>query len=434
MRLFAAKVRDLPTIVISHYHSDHISHLEPLGKLMSGPSMTQAKGRPAKIWMPRIDKHSMNLYLQILAFATLFRHRKQFIEDRDLTILFAKKGNLADSLRQGFPQSMQVVEVCAGHKDSVGFDEGQCDVYVLSPPDFAISNQPNPLEEDIALIRYLCANAEIRRPIVHTVKQMLREAKRQREFRDLILGHGMKYSSRELASLPARILAIFRGQKPSTSEDDAEVLRRMLAVAIHARYETRISLRARDPMLPSFAIRVLRDWPRRVRDATHLFNVSIAIAFTSAHASDTKTSFLLTGDAHTRLWPCMKGELDKADISTFAAVQVPHHGSEENVEFAAYSFLNPSTFVVSADEYLNWRHPSLILGVAIQETSREGRSGLLYCTNPHANSELCQPGTCRKKNGNAIAAIRVSRNRVEWIMGDRPRRARPCPNVNALRR
>ena len=93
----------------------------------------------------------------------------------------------------------------------------------------------------------------------------------------------------------------------------------------------------------------------------------------------------MTGDAANYLWPLIMNEIKN---DTYIVMQVPHHGSEENVFWEAYQALNIKNFIVSADKFKSWRHPSKNLGAAIRERKYHSHSRKLFCTNSHENCEL----------------------------------------------
>jgi len=342
-----------------------------------------------------------------------------------LTKIFVKRDSIRATAKEWFPHISKPIEVLAGHSVPCHASSDRCKVRVLSPPSFE-GKTSHPLDETVATIRFISRQKKFEHLLRGILKLMIEEASAKPALRRLIGDSVIR--STDLAGLPDEVIAIFRGEDTNSYRNAAETLRRLLAVADCATQRTRFDLDSRTSRLPERVRRVLLEWPSEIRDATHLFNVSLLF-----RNEDTQF-LLLTGDAHPVLWPCILSELEKEGVSKVDAIQVPHHGSEKNVDLGVLSLLKPSRFVVSADAHkLEWRHPSFALGAAIEWVSDLGDGAKLYCTNRHRFADLCQPRQCALKK-KSLTCVEITSGGVEWDFGVGPQPAHHCPNCPIQKR
>jgi len=177
-------------------------------------------------------------------------------------------------------------------------------------------------------------------------------------------------------------------QKSVAIEDPDLARDTVLLRAVLAAFTFAAPSQRRDGAIPVSSLSVtshrkkLRAWRGVIRDSTHLFNIVARVSCSEPDgSSDPYMAFLLAGDADNRLWP----EVLADGVKRYDAMQVPHHGSEENVYRPAYDLLDCARFVVSADAYKGRRHPSKLLGQTLTASPKVRE---LYCTNEHRCCEL----------------------------------------------
>ncbi|MBJ6750744.1 MBL fold metallo-hydrolase [Geomonas anaerohicana] len=414
--------KPLSLIIVSHYHKDHISHIKNLSK---AKLLAKNIGKMA-FWIPEIDSISMSHYLRMLVFSSLFQFRNSEIGDKDLNRLFSKPDHLAQDLAMWFDVPKNLI-LRAKSGDSEGCPMGGRGITVraLTPPSFGLGSQ-HPLTEQTSSISYMLSDQEFAIRIKSVIKRVLSVATRE--------GSGLRKHI-ELYWGPTDHLlldnleeSVFRALSagPNTGEDISEesllssnaCLHMWLAATLFAPIKKagRLSLSKKKRHVPSPFQAYLRSLPEKIKDATHLFNLIVEF-------SDGQRSYLLTGDADTRLWPHVFPQCTEKQT----AIQAAHHGSEENVFPPAFHEIMTNTYVVSADKFKTWRHPSTRLGVAVSRGTL-GAGGSLFCTNVHANCELnSSPGNCRE-NQQEVRAISVTEG-VEWIIDGVRLPAEKCPRI-----
>jgi hypothetical protein len=409
-------------VIVSHYHEDHHSHLRKLS-LGLGPLADRVR----EVWVPAISPFSMALYLRILAFGALFRQGRVVLADKNLNLIFSKRDDLARQLTgpSGWFKQARLIEVATGHSSRCPQGMPGITIDVLTPPDWP-RNLEHPLSEPAGRIRSIVSDPAVSARMTEAVRSMVEAANERPGFRRYLHDEDVNVQLLgDLGETVVRALGHAPTGEESTGSHDLQVLRLFLGVAsnIPSGYGARVPPTALHPGDRLW----VAGWKKVIRDSTHLFNVSAK--FLGAGG----TRFLLTGDADTRLWPLIrigtKGE-------TFDGVQIPHHGSEENVEWAMFTELDASRFVVSADKKNQWRHPSRRLADALTEAPPTSRAEVsLFCTNRHANCEIA-PRTSRGCGvpPTDATAISLTKQQVEWVVAGARRPAMRCPQVGRLTR
>ncbi len=391
-------------LVVSHYHSDHISHLRQLGEALG------IERHPKEIWVPGIEPHSIMRYLRILAMGTLFRSHRTLLDDRELTELFARKEHLVGDLRKWYPES-GIKQVYEGERSVCPTGKAGIEVLILTPPRWPAGDR-HPLNEAVSWVRTLATDKKLGVQIENAANTIMSTARDSSGFSEF-LDREFDSTAREL--LPGfgeQLRKVFESApEPEWYDRQSNLLRLMLAASAFAPdpAKGRVNLSSGKPSVASRHKRTLRDWPRTTRGATHLFNVA------ARFRDEASSTFLLTGDADVRLWQKILNNGGPA----YDAIQIPHHGSEENVVWEAYEKLDCDTFLVSAHSYKSWRHPSRQVGTAINQ----GASGQLYCTNEHRNCEMHQGGPCLPFE---LTALSKSQKGVMWISEKPSKKATPC--------
>ncbi len=118
-------------------------------------------------------------------------------------------------------------------------------------------------------------------------------------------------------------------------------------------------------------------------------NQSIVFKLTPAENASGGWSFLFTGDAEEESWEMMR-HMPRAKKKLSARVlKVPHHGSVNGIDEAAFKIINPEYSIISVGQ----KHglpdaPTLNL-------IKRGRKSKLFCTE--RNNKEDHPGACIKK-------------------------------------
>lgn len=401
-------------MMISHYHSDHLSHLRYLNDI-------PLYRHDHNFWIPEIDPYSMALYLRILAFSTLFKFRNAEIADKELNRVFSKPGHLRTDISKWFNISEEKIRmVKSGDEDRCPRGNNYISVRALTPPSFE-GGKKHPLAEDVDAIAFMLSDLNFFRKIETIMQQMIREIGDRRDFKDYIYEFWGPDHDFLLDGLARNVLDAMR-YPPLKEEQFSEEnllytnvkLHMWLAVSLFANKSPKLSISGKESSLPPSYKDTLKYFPKVISNATHLFNLVVEI-------SDGSCSYLLTGDADVRLWP----EILSHCSQTQTAIQVAHHGSSENVFYPAFHQLNCQNYVVSADKFKNWKHPSIRLGMAVS-----GSGGQLYCTNDHSNCEINETAKgCRRKVTLPIRAISVTPDNVEWIVKGYRNPAEKCPSI-----
>jgi hypothetical protein len=423
--------RPLAKLIISHYHSDHVSHLRELRNALRNvsPVFHMSNNGRSPIWIPKIDAYSMSLYLRLLTFSTFFKNRDAAIVDRDLNKIFSKPGHLAQDLSRLFdiPRD-QILSAGSGDADICPMGKESIGLKALTPPHFP-RGESHPLADEAGSISYLLSDSKFEQNVEAVAKAMLDAASRENsglwDYLDEVWGPD---NTHMLSDLIEKVMFAIKnpplGKEGPSDEQLHGANKRLhmwLSVSLFAPEKSapRLSISGKDAVAPRPFRKTLLAIPEKIRDATHLFNLVVEF-------SDGRTSYLLTGDADVRLWP----EILRGCSRAQEAIQAPHHGSRENVPpFHVFKEVQSGVFIVSAGKFKNWSHPSTKLGAALAGEGK-GQGSALYCTNVHPNCEMLRKmGMCRTRLAAPIQAISVTPGNVDWIIEGRRVPAERCPEV-----
>ena len=414
-------------LIVSHYHNDHISHIKKLRSVFAGRQGQWGNSRE-KVWIPAIEPYSMALYLRLLAFSTLFRDRGRQISDRELVRVFSKPGHLAQDLATWFGiPSRSILEARQGTTDRCPGGIPDIEVKALTPPHYPPGPR-HPLAEESSTIASIVADKSLSEHLRGTASEMWRMARNETSgLRSHLEASWDREKFGEPPTEEPDTLMLSALAHPPLNEEatsneslrhENAILHLWLAVSLFSDQgeAPRLSISGQESRVPSRFRRSLRRLPKVIDNATHLFNLAVQF-------SDGESSYLLTGDADIQLWPAILAGCSSAQTG----IQAPHHGSEENVLFSAFSAVTAEACVVSADHFKQWRHPSTRLGVALANARVPAP---LYCTNVHPNCELIGgPPPCPDAVQQGVRAVSVTPGKVEWIVNGQRLPAQRCPKV-----
>ena len=389
----------IPLLIISHYHHDHHSHL----KSLASSKFSQRSLDIKEIWIPKIDPYSMTLYLRVLAFGTLLKYKNSIMTDKGLTRIFSKSGHLQEVVSIFFPMA-SVTMAQKGDERNTSNEKSNVKIKALTPPCFP-SGKQHPLAESVAMITFMLNDSVFANSVMDILKNIINILRSNISFRagtEEIMPLKPDFPERIMNLLQSPPFSNNNQNESVTYEKDNLDLHKWLAASLLVpdKEVPRLSVSDKNTLVPPSFRGSLLDFPQKIHDATHLFNLVVQI-------SENDSSLLLTGDADVRLWPTILDGCEEKQM----AVQVAHHGSRDNVDFCAFDRLQSNSYIVSAGKYKNWKHPSTKLGLAV--SGSKCITGL-YCTNVHDNCEIKTPSEkCRKHE---IQAISVTSEKVEWII------------------
>jgi hypothetical protein len=431
LRLYEAESTDPPwLVVVSHYHWDHHSSIGRLAKL--------AGGEVGEIWIPAIDAYSMALYLRLVVMGALIERGRTVLSDCALTALLNARGKLERRLKRHFP-GIEPRRVRAGARPKDMSTWGRLRALALTPPDYR-GWVSHPLDERVSELRATLEDKQLREQIVKLVGDLTNHLQAEPDKLKGLDGatlDRLKTPGDQLGVQIVRLLRSPANPQLLTADEDREeedweiqMLRLVLLLTslVPRKDVPRVQVSRRNKDLDAATIMHLGRWDRVVSDATHLFNVSI-LCTEEPEGGKPCAGFLLTGDADIELWPQI---LRGVDVPIHG-VQVPHHGSKENVLWEAYALLPAMYFGASANKYSTWEHPSERLGRTLTQATITGEPSPpreLFCTNAHDNCGL-RPDKPTCTWGEDIIALSFRTDGVGCYLAGQPGRsnATPCPYV-----
>jgi hypothetical protein len=260
-------------LVLSHYHLDHHSHIRELARMLGErPNRTDS---PEVLWVPRIDGHSMNLYLRVLAFGALFRR--------------GETGTISDNTLEDFLGRVQPVKELLTLRLGIKVEEvNRGDIFnvpkrwvatALTPPHFPAYAR-HPISEPVGLIREFVSQKPLQHRLLMAIEEMLKEARSRPDYEEQMVTRFPEGEFKAIESkLPELVLKALASRPVHELHRELEIpLRTLLAISWLVGLSNRVNVRGEaGRFIPTFLRKRVRKWDREIKKATHLFNVAVAV-------------------------------------------------------------------------------------------------------------------------------------------------------------